>query len=50
MIPVSLLKKLKELYEEEGLEVLKQEIKDRKLQVNLDCSIQSIVDLVLEVE
>ncbi len=48
MISVKLLEKLREVYEDFGLDGLKQEIKDLKIHTQLKCKVSDIVKLVLE--
>ena len=48
MISVKLLEKLKEIYEDFGLDGLKQEINDLKLHTKLRCKVNDIIKLVLE--
>lgn len=48
MISVKLLEKLREIYQDFGLDDLKQEIKDLKIHTQLKCRVNDIVKLVLE--
>jgi hypothetical protein len=48
MISARLLEKLKIVYEDFGLDGLKQEIKDLKIHIQLMCKVNDIVKLVLE--